>query len=106
MFGGLAFLVNGNMCCGVTANDLVLRLSPEAAERALQAPHTRPMDFTGKSLKSMVYVEAEGTRQNASLQKWVRAAIDIVRTLPIKSAKPAAAKSSPRPTRGASKRTR
>lgn len=88
MFGGLAFLVNGNMCCGVTGSDLVLRLTPATAARALQAPHTRPMDFTGKPMKSMIYIDADGTRSDATLQKWVRTAVDVARDLPGKDAKP------------------
>ena len=47
MFGGLTFLVNGQMCCGVLENDLVFRLTPEQADTALRQPHTRPIDFTG-----------------------------------------------------------
>jgi len=60
MFGGIAFLLNGNMCCGVVDDDLVLRLGPELAAEALDKPHTREMDFTGKSLKSMVYLAPTG----------------------------------------------
>lgn len=81
MFGGLTFLVNGKMCCGVTGIDLVLRLSPEEAERALSKPHTRPMDFTGKPMKSMVYVSADGTRSQESLRRLVQAAVEIATRL-------------------------
>jgi hypothetical protein len=60
MFGGLAFMVNGQMCCGALNTDLVLRLPPEQAAASLRRPHTRPMDFTGKPMKSMIYVSATG----------------------------------------------
>ena len=60
MFGGLAFLQRGNMVCGVVKADLMLRLGPQAAAEALAQPNTRPMDFTGKPLKSMIYVDAAG----------------------------------------------
>jgi TfoX/Sxy family transcriptional regulator of competence genes len=87
MFGGLAFLVNGNMCCGVSGSDLVLRLSPEAAERALRAPHTRPIDFTGKPMKSMICVGPEGIRSDPALRKWVSTAVEVARQLPAKATK-------------------
>ena len=86
MFGGLSFMVNGNMCCGVLGSDLVLRLSPDAAESALKTPHTRPMDFTGKPMKSMVYVEPAGTRSEASLKRWIHAAVEAARKRPPKGA--------------------
>jgi hypothetical protein len=50
MFGGLAFLLEGNMCCGVLGDRLVLRLGAEA----LREPHTRPLDFTGRAMARMV----------------------------------------------------
>src|SRR5581483_11279680 len=55
MFGGLTFLINGRMCCGVLKDDLVLRLTPKHAALALRQPHTRSMDFTGKPMKSMIH---------------------------------------------------
>lgn len=91
MFGGLSFLVNGNMCCGITGSDLVLRLTPEGAERALEQPHTRPMDFTGKPMKSMVYVSAEGTASAVGLSRWVSTAASTTKELAPK--KPSARKS-------------
>lgn len=51
MFGGLTFMVGGHMCCGVTGDDLMVRLEPAAAEAALAEPGVRPMDFTGRPLK-------------------------------------------------------
>ena len=90
MFGGLCFLVNGHMCCGIVKTDLMLRLTPETATAALREPHTRPMDFTGKPMKSMIYVSAAGIRSDSSLLKWVRTADQIARTLPTKAAKPIA----------------
>lgn len=48
MFGGIAFMVNGHMCCGVLNDDVVLRLGPERAAEALKSKHVRPMDFTGR----------------------------------------------------------
>jgi hypothetical protein len=64
--------------------DLVLRLSPESAATALHQPHTRPMDFTGKPMKSMIYVDAMGTDQDDALEGWVKTAYSLARGLPPK----------------------
>jgi TfoX/Sxy family transcriptional regulator of competence genes len=79
MFGGLSFMVNGHMCCGVVKTDLVLRLGAESASALLQA-HTRPMDFTGKPMKSMIYVDADGTDSDAALESWIAQAVRIARS--------------------------
>lgn len=84
MFGGLAFMVNGHMCCGVLKTDLVLRLAPEQAAAALRQPHTRPMDFTGKPMKSMIYVSALGTDSDQVLAAWVESAVSLARSVPDK----------------------
>jgi TfoX/Sxy family transcriptional regulator of competence genes len=84
MFGGLAFLMNGHMACGVQGDRLVLRLGIEGATAALREPHTRPMDFTGKPLASMVYVEAAGLRQQADLRRWIGVALRFAKSLPPK----------------------
>ena len=80
MFGGLAFMVNGRMCCGVLKTDLVLRLTPEEADAALREPQTRPMDFTGKPMKSMIYVSAIGTDSDQALATWVESAVKFARS--------------------------
>lgn len=85
MFGGLCFLVNGHMCCGIVKSDLMLRLTPETAAAALGEPHTRPMDFTGKPMKSMIYVDARGIDTDSALDRWVRAAERVARALPAKT---------------------
>lgn len=84
MFGGVAFMVNGNMCCGVVDDEIVLRLGDEGAAAALERKHTREMDFTGKPLKSMVYVSAAGIKTDASLRKWVLEGLEFARSLPAK----------------------
>lgn len=71
MFGGLAFLVGGRMCCGVQDSDLMVRVPKEQHAQALRRPHVRPMDFTGKSLAGFVYVSAAGIRSTAALRRWV-----------------------------------
>jgi TfoX/Sxy family transcriptional regulator of competence genes len=84
MFGGLAFMVNGHMCCGVLKTDLVLRLTPEQAAGVLRKPHARPMDFTGKPMKSMIYVSAAGTDSDQALASWVESAVSAARNAPDK----------------------
>jgi TfoX/Sxy family transcriptional regulator of competence genes len=84
MFGGLSFLLHGHMCCGVLADQLVLRLGGAEVQSALQQPHARAMDFTGKPLKSMVYIAPAGYASAASLRRWVARSVAFAATLPAK----------------------
>ena len=83
MFGGLAFMLDGHMCCGIVGNELMLRLGAEGAEKALERADVRPMDFTGRPMTGMVYVAPEGVRGRA-LRTWVEKAAGFARTLPPK----------------------
>jgi TfoX/Sxy family transcriptional regulator of competence genes len=85
MFGGIAFMLAGNMAVGVIGEDLMVRLDPADAEKALREPHTRPMDFTGKPAKNMVYVDAQGTASDEDLAAWVEASADYASSLPPKT---------------------
>lgn len=87
MFGGLAFMVRGHMVCGVVHDDLMLRLGPGVASAALSQTHVRPMDFTGRPMSSMVYVDPAGTLGEA-LDEWVHAAVAHADQLPPKVRKP------------------
>jgi TfoX/Sxy family transcriptional regulator of competence genes len=80
MFGGLCFMVNGKMCCGLTSTDLMVRVGPEAYEKALARKHARPMDFTGKPLVGMVYVAPNGLRTRDQLTRWVALGVAFVLT--------------------------
>ena len=84
MFGGIAFMLRGNMCCGVVKETLMLRVGPEQYEKLLKEPHARPMDFTGRPLKGFLYVTPQGFRTDAALRKWVERAVDFVASLPAK----------------------
>jgi TfoX/Sxy family transcriptional regulator of competence genes len=84
MFGGVAFMVNGHMCCGVLKNELVLRVGREEYEEAISHPHTRPMDFTGRPMRGLLYVSPPGFRSARSLRAWVRRSLQFVSTLPRK----------------------
>jgi TfoX/Sxy family transcriptional regulator of competence genes len=89
MFGGLAFLVHGNMCVGIVKDDLMVRVGPEAHDRLLRAPHARQMDFTGRPMKGFVYVAPEGYESDADLESWVRHGLAHVSALPRKAKTPA-----------------
>ena len=89
MFGGLAFMLGGHMFCGVVKDTLMVRLGSEVAGRALEQPHVRPMDFTGRPVTGMVFIEPAGLAGSA-LQQWVRDAAGYARSLPPKQPKPAA----------------
>jgi TfoX/Sxy family transcriptional regulator of competence genes len=84
MFGGLAFMVSGNMCCGVIGSDAMLRLGEEAVDGALDEPHARPMDFTGRPMKNMVYVAPAGLEDDGDLRRWVGRALAFATSLPPK----------------------
>lgn len=75
MFGGIAFMVSGNMTCGMTKDDLMLRLGNEGAAAALGEAHVRPMDFTGRPLKSMVFVAPDGFASDEDLERWLRRSV-------------------------------
>jgi TfoX/Sxy family transcriptional regulator of competence genes len=84
MFGGLSFLVSGNMACGVVGKEICVRVGPDAYETALSHPHAREVDFTGKPLRGMVYVSAKGIRSDADLKTWVDRGLAHARSLPAK----------------------
>jgi len=84
MFGGLCFLLGGNMCCGITSEDLMLRVGPDRYEEALARPHGREMDFTGRALKGMVYVGTEGIERDGDLEDWLSMAVAFAGGLPPK----------------------
>jgi hypothetical protein len=71
MFGGLAFLYRGRMCCGIVGSDLMVRVPDDEFDGVMRGPHLRPMDFTGKPLRGFVYVSPPGFRTAAALQRWL-----------------------------------
>ena len=85
MFGGIAFLAGGHMFCGVSGEDLMVRVGPKAWAEALGRRHARPMDFTGKPLKGYVYVAPRGPAPRPSLKSWVDQGLAFARTLPPKA---------------------
>ena len=87
MFGGIAFMLEGNMAVGVAGEELMVRLGPDEAERALAEPHVRRMDMTGRPMKSMILVAPEATAADEDLASWVDAGADFAASLPPKSKK-------------------
>jgi TfoX/Sxy family transcriptional regulator of competence genes len=83
MFGGLTFMVGGHMCCGVNRDELIVRLDPKGESEALERPHARPMDFTGRQMRGFVTVEQPGLRGRA-LDRWIQDALRWVESLPPK----------------------
>jgi len=85
MFGGLCFLVDGHMACGIIGDQLVVRVGPDAYEEALTKPGAREMDFTGRAMKGMVYVGPRGHGRVPSLKAWVERGLVYARSLPPKT---------------------
>jgi TfoX/Sxy family transcriptional regulator of competence genes len=84
MFGGIAFMVAGNMACGVLGEDLIVRLGDEDGARALAEDGVRPFDFTGRPMRNIVYVSSELTSSDEGLSGWVEAGADFAASLPPK----------------------
>ena len=81
MFGGIGFLLNGNMLVGVWKNSLIVRLGPDEGEVALLEPHVREFDITGKAMKGWAMVEPEGLEDDDQLKDWIQRATKFVGTL-------------------------
>ena len=84
MFGGIAFLLHGNMCCGIWKDLLVIRLSVEEGTKALKKPHVRVMDITGQPMKGWVFVEPMGCKKDSDLFAWIDKAFEFASSLPSK----------------------
>lgn len=84
MFGGLAFMINGHMCCGVMQDHLMVRVGPQQYETALAQPYAREMDFTGRPMKGMIWVDPPGYQSEADLRAWVEQGLSFVTSLPAK----------------------
>lgn len=84
MFGGVAFLLHGNMLVGVWKDMLIVRLGPEKGNEALREPHVREFDIIGRPMKGWVMVEPDGVEDDRQLQSWIARATEFVSTLPAK----------------------
>jgi TfoX/Sxy family transcriptional regulator of competence genes len=84
MFGGVGFLLNGNLLVGIWKDALIVRLSPDESEEALRETHVRVFDITGRPMKGWVLVEPEGIEEDDQLKGWIERAMKYVRALPAK----------------------
>jgi len=84
MFGGIAFMLSGNMCVGVVKDQLMLRVGKDQYDDLLKKKHVKKMDFTGKAMKGFIYLEPEGFAEDEDLNKWLEKARSFVSTLPAK----------------------
>jgi len=84
MFGGICFVLFGNMVCGIIKEDLIVRVGLDNYEKMLKLPYTKKFDLTGRSMKGWVMVLSEGLDSDEALNDWVQRAVSFVRTLPPK----------------------
>lgn len=85
MFGGLCFMHNGNMMCGADAkNGLMIRVGPEQYDNVMQLKYSRKMNFTGVTMKGLVFVNPQGYKTKAQLTRWLERGLEFTSSLPIK----------------------
>ena len=85
MFGGVGFLLHGNMLVGAWKDSPIVRLGPADGEAALSEPHVRAFDITGRPMNGLVLVDPEGIEDDDRLSRWIDRATTFVRTLPGKA---------------------
>ena len=84
LFGGIAFLVDGNMACGMSKDNLMVRLSPDATDAALAQPNVRAFDMTGRPMKGWVLVEPAAIQRDDDLKRWGDQGVSFAQSLPRK----------------------
>jgi TfoX/Sxy family transcriptional regulator of competence genes len=84
MFGGVGFLLNGNMLVGVWKESLIVRLGQDEGDEALKEPHVKEFDITGRAMKGWVLLEPEGVEDDEQLRAWIQRAVKFVGALPAK----------------------
>jgi TfoX/Sxy family transcriptional regulator of competence genes len=84
MFGGIAYLVAGNMACGVMGEDLMVRMAPSDAEALESEPGARRFDMGGRPMKGWLLVAPEVTAHDGELERWVRRGEQFAASLPPK----------------------
>jgi TfoX/Sxy family transcriptional regulator of competence genes len=112
MFGGLAFLIRGNMCVAIVKDQLMVRVGPDLYDQLLADPHAREMDLTGRPMKGFLLVSASGFESDADLAKWVGHGAALASSLPAKTAEQKSTRENKRtrlasaPQRGGRRRVR
>jgi len=88
MFGGIAFMVRGNMCCGVNRNDLIIRLDAHTKAEDLGSAYARPWDFMKRPMPGMFAVGRAGCNNQPSVEHWVELALKHALSLTPKTTRP------------------
>jgi TfoX/Sxy family transcriptional regulator of competence genes len=99
MFGGLAFMAHGHMCCGLVKDQLIVRVNSDAYEQLLGEVGAQPMDFTGKPMRGFLYVTRAGTSTPSGLRTWVERALKFAENRPPKTSGRISSKSTRQPDR-------
>lgn len=84
MFGGVAYMINGNMAVGISGSDLIVRFGADRQAEIAQKPHTHPFDMTGRAMKGWIMVEAAGYEQEQDLRNWIELGLGYASSLPAK----------------------
>jgi len=84
MFGGIGFLIKGNMACGVYKDNLIVRLSETEYARVIAMPNVGLFDITGRPMKNWITVKSEGVESDKELRQWVERGVKFAKTLPDK----------------------
>lgn len=87
MFGGLCCMVSNHMCCGIIGDTLMARIGPDNYTECLSMKYAKEMDFTGKAMKGMVYVDPEGIAEDSELEHWLDICVQFATSLPPKKPK-------------------
>jgi len=84
MFGGVGFMIHGNMACGILKNDLIVRINPEHHDEMMKRPHVKPFDNMGRPMVGWILVSPEGCKTDKALADWVKMGVDFAKSLPPK----------------------
>ena len=84
MFGGLAFMLSGNMCVGISGDELMVRIEPDSQDETLTKPGVRPFDMTGRPMRGWILVAGSVLGPDEALSDWVERGVDFAGTLPAK----------------------
>ncbi len=84
MFGGVCFMINGNMCAGTWKGSLIVRLDKKDHDQTLAEPHAKPANITGRVMKGWALVEPEGVQSEGDLKTWLDRAVEFAGSLPPK----------------------
>lgn len=81
MFGGICYMLNGNMCVGIHKDNVIVRIGEDTAEKIMMEPYVKPMDITGKVMKGWAMIGPDGITKDKSLERFCSFAIEFVLTL-------------------------